>query len=73
MPSSLIRGRYVVTRAVGRDGAEVLEDAAVFQQDGVIREIGPYEALRQRHQADRILGSPDHIVLPGFVNAHHHV
>jgi len=73
VPSSLIRGRYVVTRAVGRDGAEVLEDAAVFQQDGVIREIGPYEALRQRHQADQILGSPDHVVLPGFVNAHHHV
>ena len=73
MPSSLIRGRYVVARAVGRDRAEVLEDAAIFQQDGVIREIGPYEALRQRHRADQILGSPDHVVLPGFVNAHHHV
>ena len=73
MPSSLIRSRYVVARAVGRDRAEVLEDAAIFQQDGVIREIGPYEALRQRHRADQILGSPDHVVLPGFVNAHHHV
>src|SRR5262245_18493794 len=73
MPSSLVRGRYVVARAVGRDGAEVLEDAAVFQQDGVIQEIGPYEALRHRHAADQVLGSPDHVVLPGFVNAHHHV
>ena len=73
MPSSLVRGRYVVARAVVRDGAEVLENAAVFQQDGVILDIGPYEALRQRHQADQVLGSPDHVVLPGFVNAHHHV
>jgi 5-methylthioadenosine/S-adenosylhomocysteine deaminase len=73
MPSSLIRGRYVVARAKDRDGAEVLEDAAVFQQDGVIREMGPYETLRGRHRADEVLGSADHVVLPGFVNAHHHV
>ncbi len=73
MPTSLVRGRYVVTRAVGRDGAEVLEDAAVFQRDGVIQDVGPYETLRHRHPADDVLGSPDHVVLPGFVNAHHHV
>ena len=73
MPSSLIRGRYVVTRVLDRDRAEVLEDAAVFQQDGVIQDVGPYEALRRRHPADAVLGSPDHVVLPGFVNAHHHV
>jgi cytosine/adenosine deaminase-related metal-dependent hydrolase len=62
-----------VVRAVGRDGAEVLEDAAVFQADGVIRDVGPYETLRRRHGAAEVLGSPDHVVLPGFVNAHHHV
>jgi cytosine/adenosine deaminase-related metal-dependent hydrolase len=73
MPSSLIRGRYVVLRAVGREGAEVLEDAAVFQRDGVIQDVGPYETLRHRHQPDEVLGSPDHVVLPGFVNGHHHV
>jgi cytosine/adenosine deaminase-related metal-dependent hydrolase len=73
VPSSLARGRYVVVRAGGRDGAEVLEDAAVFQRDGVIRDVGPYETLRRRHAADEVLGSPDHVVLPGFVNAHHHV
>jgi cytosine/adenosine deaminase-related metal-dependent hydrolase len=72
MPSSLIRGRYVVTGARGRDGAEVLEDAAVFQEDGVIREMGPYETLRAR-RVDELLGSADHVVLPGFVNSHHHV
>jgi 5-methylthioadenosine/S-adenosylhomocysteine deaminase len=71
--SSLVRGRYVVARTLGRDGAEVVEDGAVFQQDGVIRDVGAYETLRQRHRADEVLGSPDHVVLPGFVNAHHHV
>ena len=61
MPSSLVRGRYVVVRAVGRDGAEVLEDAAVFQRDGVIQDVGPYETLRHRHPADAVLGSLDHV------------
>ena len=45
MPSSLIRGRYVVTRILDRDRAEVLEDAAVFQRDGVIVEVGPHADL----------------------------
>jgi 5-methylthioadenosine/S-adenosylhomocysteine deaminase len=73
MPSTLIRGRYVVTRVTSRDGAEVLEDAAIVQRDGIIRDLGPYAALRERHRTDQELGSPDHVVLPGFVNAHHHV
>ena len=73
MPSSLVRGRYVVARAVGRDGAEVLEDGAVFQRDGVIVEIGPSRGPRRTAPADEVLGSPDHVVLPGFVNGHHHV
>ena len=73
MPSSLIRGRYVVTRVATRNGAEVLEDAAVYQRHGVIVDVGPFETLRKRHQADEVLGSVDHVVLPGFVNAHHHV
>ena len=70
MASSLIRGRYVVAEAPGRDGAEVLEDGAVFQRDGVIRRGRTVRgALRRRHRADEVLGSPDHVVLPGFVNA----
>ena len=35
MPSSLIRGKYVLTRVVDRDHAQVIEDGAVYQQDGV--------------------------------------
>jgi cytosine/adenosine deaminase-related metal-dependent hydrolase len=73
MRASLVRGRYVVIPTDRRDGAEVLEDAALFQQDGVIREIGSYAALRERHPLDPVVGSADHVVRPGLVNAHHHV
>src|SRR5262249_15490493 len=73
MPASLVRGRYVITRTDGRDGAGVLEDAALFQRDRGSREIGPEPARRERHPADLVVGSADHVVLPGLVNAHHHV
>jgi len=73
MASSLIRGKYVVSGVTGRVEARVLSDAAVFQQDGRIVEVGPYATLATRYQADEVLGSPEHVVMPGLVNGHHHV
>jgi len=73
MPASLIRGKYVVAKVTSRTEAQVIADGAVFQRDGVIVDIGPYAALAARHQPDEVLGSVDHVVVPGFVNGHHHV
>ncbi len=73
MVTSLIRGKYVICRVVGRTEVAMIEDGAVFQRDGTIVEIGPYADLVARYQPDEVLGSPDHVVLPGFTNGHHHV
>ncbi len=73
MGSSLILGKYVICKATGRHAAMVVEDGAVFQRDGTIVEVGPAAELTRRHRPDQVLGSSDHVVLPGFVNSHHHV
>jgi len=73
MATSLVRGRYVLCRTLDRHRAEVLEDAAVFQRDGVIVEVGPWAELAAKHRPDEVLGSDHHLVIPGFVNGHHHV
>jgi 5-methylthioadenosine/S-adenosylhomocysteine deaminase len=73
MPSSLIRGKYVVAKVANRTEVEVIPDGAVFQRDGVIVEVGRHADLAARHRPDEVLGSPDHVVVPGFVNGHHHV
>src|SRR5437773_2663429 len=73
MPSSLVRGKYVVVEVTERHEALVVEDGAVFQQDGTIVAVGRYEDLAARYRPDEVLGSPAHVVLPGLVNAHHHV
>jgi len=73
MASSLIRGKYVVVGVESRTQARVIPDGAVFQRDGVVVEVGPYAELQARHRPDEVLGSGEHVVVPGFVNAHHHV
>ena len=73
MGSSLIRGKYVVCRVIDDDTSEVIEDGAVFQRDGEIIEVGPYSGLKARHDPDEEIGSSDFVVIPGMVNAHHHM
>ena len=73
MGSSLILGKYVITKVTGRRDATVIEDGAVFERDGTIVDVGSAADLTPRHQPDRVLGSREHVVLPGLVNSHHHV
>src|SRR5437879_13924417 len=73
MASSLIRGKYVIARATSRTDVSVIEDGAVFQRDGTIVEIGRHQDLAPKYAPDTIVGSAGHVVMPGFVNSHHHV
>ena len=73
MSSSLITGKYVVCKANSRFEAEIIEDGAIYQKEGKIVAIGKRDELAAKYQADEVIGSPDHVVMPGFVNAHHHV
>ncbi|MCZ6866994.1 MAG: amidohydrolase, partial [Chloroflexi bacterium] len=73
MTSSLIRGKYVIAKITGRSSAEVVTDGAVLQQDGQITEVGDYQELRTRHPEVEVIGSSNHLVMPGLVNDHFHV
>jgi 5-methylthioadenosine/S-adenosylhomocysteine deaminase len=55
------------------DTSEIIKDGAVFQRDGQIVEIGLYMDLKARHDPDEEIGGPDFVVIPGMVNAHHHM
>lgn len=72
MPSTIIKGKYVLCQVDEKDMVELISDGAVFQRDGEIIEVGKYESIKARYTADEEIGSDKHIVLPGFVNAHHH-
>ena len=73
MPASLIRSRAMVTHAIDRHRWDEITDGAVLQEDGRIVEIGTYQELSRKHPTVVGVGSGNEVILPGFVNAHHHI
>ena len=73
MSETLLRGRYVATGTASADTVSLAENAAVLVRGSEIAEVGAWPELRARHPNAAVLGSDDHVILPGFVNAHHHV
>jgi 5-methylthioadenosine/S-adenosylhomocysteine deaminase len=68
MSRYLVIGDPVVTLGAGTlipDGALIVED------DSVVR-AGPRAELENDGHFDKVLGSADHFVMPGFVNCHYH-
>jgi 5-methylthioadenosine/S-adenosylhomocysteine deaminase len=65
----IIRGSIVFTMNEGqppmRDGAVVIEGTDIVA-------VGPFAGLIEQYPGAQILGSEDHWVLPGLVNAHCH-
>jgi 5-methylthioadenosine/S-adenosylhomocysteine deaminase len=72
MPSTLIKGKYVLCKVSDQDMVEAISDGAVFQKDGEIIDVGKYDTIKARYTADEEIGSDQHMVLPGLVNAHQH-
>lgn len=68
----LIRGRYVVTDPSALPARGMFEDAGVLLAGGKVAEVAEWRALVERWPDVEILGSERHLVLPGFINAHHH-
>ena len=50
----------------------VLSDHAVVVNDGKIVELLPAQEARRRYKPGVLVQRPDHILVPGFVNAHTH-
>jgi cytosine/adenosine deaminase-related metal-dependent hydrolase len=73
MSSSLIRGKYVIRKVLTRTEVDVIEDGAVYQENGKIVDIGSYEEMAAQYRPDQVIGSGQQVLLPGFINCHHHV
>jgi 5-methylthioadenosine/S-adenosylhomocysteine deaminase len=73
MQRHLVYGRAVITGVIDRHRAEVIEDGAVYAEDGRIVAVGARADLRARYPEAAETGSSSWVLLPGLVNAHHHV
>ena len=68
--SLLIRGGALITDP--RLDNCIIENGAVCVQDDRIIDVGDYAELKWRYLPEQELGSPEHIVSAGLINAHDH-
>ncbi len=68
---TLIRGKYLFTDFRAKQKG-ILQDSALCVQDGVIKEIGSFPALKEKYPQATVLGTGREFVLPGFIDAHTH-
>ena len=73
MTTMLVRGREVVRRVTGSNTAEVVSHGCVVVEDGSIVEVGVFDDVRPRYPDAEVIGSDQFAVIPGLINAHHHV
>jgi len=69
----IVRARTLVTRPRDNDRWESIADGAVLVRDGLIAEVGCFGDLARQFPHLEIKGDGDTVVMPGLVNAHHHV
>jgi 5-methylthioadenosine/S-adenosylhomocysteine deaminase len=72
-PGCLVRGRTILCKVLDDGHLVSVEDGAVLQMHGRIEAVGPYAELCRRYPDLPTIGSAHHVVMPGMVDAHHHV
>jgi cytosine/adenosine deaminase-related metal-dependent hydrolase len=72
MARLVLHGRYVVTDPRNLPGPGMIEDGFVLAENDRVVETGRWGDLWPRLGDTPVLGGPSHMVVPGFVNAHHH-
>lgn len=68
MPRTLVLGDPVVSLGT----TTLIDDGALIVNEHDIVEAGPRRELETHGPFDRVIGSADHFVMPGFVNCHYH-
>jgi len=70
--ATIIHGGWLVTNWDQPGSGSVLENGALLSRNGLIAEVGTYQALCARHPDARHVGDASYLVVPGLVNAHSH-
>ncbi len=70
MTRTLVLGDPVV--ALAGVVLDVVQDGALIVEGREVTAVGRRQDLETRGPFDQILGSTDHLVLPGFINGHYH-
>src|SRR5262245_7145862 len=73
MTTALVRAKWIVTGVQDRHTPRIVDDGALAHEHGKVLAVGPFDEMRQRYPNAPVTQFPQHVLLPGFVNSHHHV
>lgn len=73
MTPTLVVADHILTGFTTDGTPQIYADAAMLIEDGVVAAIGPTDHLRRAHPAASEFGGRGRVVIPGLINAHHHV
>ncbi|MDG4889752.1 amidohydrolase family protein [Mesorhizobium sp. WSM4887] len=69
----LIRGRQVFSHPTTRHDWHVVENGGLLVAGDTILDVGEFQGLREANPGATVIGDGSHVILPGFVNSHHHI
>jgi cytosine/adenosine deaminase-related metal-dependent hydrolase len=73
MTEQIIHIKWLVRGIIDRHTPDIVTDGAVLVRDGFVVDSGELPAMRRLAPLAKVSSYPHHMMLPGFVNAHHHV
>ncbi|TPQ49697.1 amidohydrolase [Prosthecomicrobium hirschii] len=73
MAELIVQARTLITGAADRHNPVVIDKGAVLSRDGVVVATGTLDEMVALAPTAPVKTYPKHAMLPGFVNAHHHV
>jgi 5-methylthioadenosine/S-adenosylhomocysteine deaminase len=73
MSVEVITARWMVTGVSGDDTPEMIEDAGLAHESGVVLAVGPSTQIKAAYPNAPVTDHPHHLIMPGLVNSHHHI
>jgi cytosine/adenosine deaminase-related metal-dependent hydrolase len=72
-PTVIVRGDWIVEGFDAAGAPVIHEDAALLVENGRVTSIGPAAVILKSHPHATAIGGRGKVVIPGLINAHHHV
>jgi 5-methylthioadenosine/S-adenosylhomocysteine deaminase len=74
MSKAMVRAKWIVTGVRDRHTPDIMSDAALVHEDGKVVAVGAFDAIAAQYPDATVTSHHrSHMLLPGFVNSHHHV
>src|SRR4051812_21765278 len=73
MTAAIVRAKWIVTGVQDRHTPNIVSDGGLVHEHGKVVAVGPFEEMRNRFPDAPVTQYAQHMLLPGFVNSHHHV